>query len=230
MSSRAPRRCSTAEQYSVQVGNSRLRSRPRTHPSGAVRAGAGRRGAVRPDRRERRTGAAAAPARGFPWCMVDRAGQQSGLLLGRRGRRRGRPSRRPAPDRAGASTARLRRRTEHARTRCETDVAGSNWPSSRPAMSTRLLAVSTPEPQPRGRGGERGRARRACAEIERPTAVFAANDLLAIGMLQGFVTAGLRVPRGRRHHRLRRHRLRRRGGRPAVLHSAATRGHRTQVR
>jgi len=29
---------------------------------------------------------------------------------------------------------------------------------------------------------------------ERPTAVFAANDLLAIGMLQGFVTAGLKVP------------------------------------
>ena len=29
---------------------------------------------------------------------------------------------------------------------------------------------------------------------ERPTAVFATNDLLAIGLLQGFVTAGLRVP------------------------------------
>jgi LacI family transcriptional regulator len=39
---------------------------------------------------------------------------------------------------------------------------------------------------------------RAAAEIvslsERPTAVFAANDLLAIGLLQGFVTAGLQVP------------------------------------
>ena len=29
---------------------------------------------------------------------------------------------------------------------------------------------------------------------ERPTAVFATNDLLAIGLLQGFVTVGLRVP------------------------------------
>lgn len=31
-------------------------------------------------------------------------------------------------------------------------------------------------------------------EPERPTAVFAACDLVAIGLLQGFVTAGLRVP------------------------------------
>jgi LacI family transcriptional regulator, galactose operon repressor len=30
---------------------------------------------------------------------------------------------------------------------------------------------------------------------ERPTAVFAANDLLAIGLLQGFVTRGIRVPK-----------------------------------
>ena len=41
---------------------------------------------------------------------------------------------------------------------------------------------------------------RAAAELaalpdgERPTAVFAANDLVAIGLLQGFVTAGVAVP------------------------------------
>jgi LacI family transcriptional regulator len=34
----------------------------------------------------------------------------------------------------------------------------------------------------------------AMSSSERPTAVFATNDLLAIGLLQGFVTAGLRVP------------------------------------
>jgi LacI family transcriptional regulator len=34
----------------------------------------------------------------------------------------------------------------------------------------------------------------AMPSFERPTAVFATNDLLAIGLLQGFVTAGLRVP------------------------------------
>jgi LacI family transcriptional regulator len=34
----------------------------------------------------------------------------------------------------------------------------------------------------------------AMPSAERPTAVFATNDLLAIGLLQGFVTAGLRVP------------------------------------
>jgi len=34
----------------------------------------------------------------------------------------------------------------------------------------------------------------ALPDEERPTAVFALNDLLAIGLLQGFITGGLRVP------------------------------------
>ncbi|HEY5821625.1 MAG TPA: LacI family DNA-binding transcriptional regulator [Propionibacteriaceae bacterium] len=34
----------------------------------------------------------------------------------------------------------------------------------------------------------------AMPDLERPTAVFAANDLLAVGLLQGFVTFGMRVP------------------------------------
>ena len=56
-----------------------------------------------------------------------------------------------------------------------------------------LLTISTP-------ALDLGSGIRAAAdlvvlpEIERPSAVFAANDLLAIGLLQGLVTAGLRVP------------------------------------
>jgi len=34
----------------------------------------------------------------------------------------------------------------------------------------------------------------AMPDAERPTATFAANDLLAIGLLQGFVTQGMRIP------------------------------------
>lgn len=34
----------------------------------------------------------------------------------------------------------------------------------------------------------------AMSDAERPTATFAANDLVAIGLLQGFVTAGIAVP------------------------------------
>ena len=56
-----------------------------------------------------------------------------------------------------------------------------------------LLTISTP-----GMDSESGVA--AAGELlalptgERPSAVFAANDLLAIGVLQGFVTHGVRVP------------------------------------
>ena len=56
-----------------------------------------------------------------------------------------------------------------------------------------LLAISTPSLDVAS--GVRAAAELAAlAEEERPTAVFAANDLVAIGLLQGFVTAGIRVP------------------------------------
>ena len=45
----------------------------------------------------------------------------------------------------------------------------------------------------RGRGGQR--RRRAAAAAELPTAIFAANDMVAAGLLGGFDRAGVEVPR-----------------------------------
>jgi LacI family transcriptional regulator len=70
---------------------------------------------------------------------------------------------------------------------------GAELATSRQDGSARLLTISTPHLDVEA-------GVRTAEEIvlmpsnERPTAVFAANDLLAIGLLQGFVTAGLRVP------------------------------------
>jgi LacI family transcriptional regulator len=70
---------------------------------------------------------------------------------------------------------------------------GAELASSRFDGSTRLLTISTPHLDVES-------GVRTAEEIvlmpsnERPTAVLAANDLLAIGLLHGFVTAGLRVP------------------------------------
>ncbi len=58
-------------------------------------------------------------------------------------------------------------------------------------------------------GCEAGQRILARARGDRPDAVFAANDLLAIGVLQAFSqAAGCESARRHRHHRLRRHRLR----------------------
>ncbi|MCB0910453.1 MAG: LacI family DNA-binding transcriptional regulator [Propionibacteriaceae bacterium] len=56
-----------------------------------------------------------------------------------------------------------------------------------------LLAVSTPTLSLEAGVSSAGEIAALPAD-ERPTAVFAANDLVAIGLLQGFVTAGLQVP------------------------------------
>ena len=57
----------------------------------------------------------------------------------------------------------------------------------------RLLTISTPRLDTES-GVQVADQLAMMSAAERPTAVFAANDLLAIGLLQGFVTGGLRVP------------------------------------
>ena len=57
----------------------------------------------------------------------------------------------------------------------------------------RLLAVSTPSLTVRS-GREAAEELVAMPDSVRPTAVFAANDLVALGLLQGFSAHGLRVP------------------------------------
>jgi LacI family transcriptional regulator len=61
------------------------------------------------------------------------------------------------------------------------------------ADAASLLVVSTPRLDAAS-GAAAAEDIAAMSDVERPTGVFAANDLLAIGLLQGFVTHGIRVP------------------------------------
>jgi len=70
---------------------------------------------------------------------------------------------------------------------------GAELARSRHSSSAQLLVKSTTHLDV-GSGVVAAEEIVALPEAERATAVFAMNDLLAIGLLQGFVTAGLRVP------------------------------------
>jgi LacI family transcriptional regulator len=70
---------------------------------------------------------------------------------------------------------------------------GAQLAVSQRAESAELLVVSTPGLDTAG-GVTAAEEIAAMPDNERPTAAFAANDLVAIGLLQGFVTGGLRVP------------------------------------
>lgn len=70
---------------------------------------------------------------------------------------------------------------------------GAELATARAGDPAVLLAISTPSLDVES--GVRAAAELAALpDGERPTAVFAANDLVAIGLLQGFVTAGVAVP------------------------------------
>ena len=70
---------------------------------------------------------------------------------------------------------------------------GAELASSRHDGAAQLRVISTPHLDVES-GIRAAEEIVSLADRDRPTAVFAANDLLAIGLLQGFVTAGLRVP------------------------------------
>ena len=110
------------------------------------------------------------------------------------------PGRRPARRRA-AGRRRARGRLARGRSPCRRS------PSSKAGWPGRSIVARPPD--------------------ERPDALFAANDLIATGLLQALFMRGHRARARRdRAHRLRRHRLRERGRGAVLVHPSAERAHR----
>ncbi len=70
---------------------------------------------------------------------------------------------------------------------------GAELAAARASAATTLIMLPTPALDVES-GGKAAAELAAMADAERPTATFAANDLVAIGLLQGFVSVGIAVP------------------------------------
>ena len=83
---------------------------------------------------------------------------------------------------------------------------GMRWRRCMEAAHELELRVRRVGPVQRADGARRASAPRARSLAQRPTAVIAYNDVMAIGVIKGMRRAGVRVPRRRQRRRLRQHR------------------------